>query len=334
MANKNTCTNPRKLRIGGRFCDLLDKYTSVISFSMDLVGSKQLAMIRKSLRGKAEFLFGKNTMLRKVLRDKIETHEKEEPEKANKLGSLLHLIEGNVGLLFHGLDVKALRDEVESQKLPSAAKVGIMAPCSVSVKAGPTGCDPTQTSFFQMMDIPTKINRGQVEIVSDVVVIKEGEKVGASQAALCAKLNITPFEFGPKAVKVYDNGDVYAATVLDITPDMIETGFKKALRKASALCMAADLPSGFTVPQYIYKAWQEVSKMLLATEQQGTTKLWQEYLDSFGSGGPAVGGGGGGDAGAAAAAPAEESEEEESDADAPAGGGLFGGSGSDSDSSS
>jgi len=327
-----TCNNPRKLRIGGRFCDLMDKYTNVISFGMDLVGSKQLAMIRKQLRGRAEFLFGKNTMLRKVLRDKIESHEKDEPEKAERLSSLLQLIEGNVGLLFHALDVKEIRDEVEAQKLPSAAKVGIIAPCSVSVKAGPTGCDPTQTSFFQMMDIPTKINRGQVEIVSDVVVIHEGDKVGASQAALCAKLSITPFEFGPKAVKVYDNGDVYAATVLDITPDMIETGFKKALRKASALCMAADLPSGFTVPQYIYKAWQEVSKMLLATETQGSTKHWQEYLDSFGSGGPAVGGGGAA-GGAAAEAPKEESEEEESD-DAPQGGGLFGGSDSDSDSSS
>jgi len=326
-----TISNPRKLRIGARFCDLMDKYTKVISFHMDLVGSKQLAMIRKDLRGKAEFLFGKNTMLRKVLRDKVESLSADEPDRAEKLGELVKLIEGNVGLLFHDTDVKEIRDLVESFTLPSAAKVGILAPCSVSVKAGPTGCDPTQTSFFQLMDIPTKINRGQVEIVSDVVVIQQGEKVGASQAALCAKLSITPFEFGPKAVNVYDDGDVYSADVLDITDDMIETGFKKALRKASALCMALELPNSLTVPQYIYKAWQEVSKMLLATGTEGSTKHWQTYLDSFGSGG----GGGGGAAGGAEAKEAEpeEEEEEESD-DAPAGGGLFGGSDSDSDSSS
>jgi len=326
-----TISNPRKLRIGKHFCDLLDNHTQVMSFSMNLVGSKQLAMIRKMLRGRATFLFGKNTMLRKVLRDKISSHEENEPEKAERLASLIELIKGNVGLLFHSEDVKQIRDTVEAQTLPCAAKVGIIAPCSVSVQAGPTGCDPTQTSFFQMMDIPTKINRGQVEIVSDVVVIRQGEKVGASQAALCAKMSITPFAFGPQAVNVYDNGDVYSAEVLDITPEMIETGFKKAIRKASALCMAAEYPSAFGVPQYIYKAWQEVSKMLLATETQDGTKHWQEYLDSFGSGGG--GGGAGGDAaGGAAAAPAEESEEEESADDAPAGGGLFGGSSDESSS--
>lgn len=327
-----TISNPRKLRIGARFCDLLDKYSKVVSFSMNLVGSKQLALIRKDLRGRAEFLFGKNTMLRKVLRDKIETHEKDEPEKAAKLGNLIELIEGNVGLLFHNEEVKAIRDFVEAQTIACTAKVGIVAPCAVMVKAGPTGCDPTQTSFFQMMDIPTKINRGQVEIVADVVVIQVGEKVGASQAALCSKMGITPFEFGPRAVKVYENGDVFSADVLDITSDMIEDGFKKALRKAAALCMALEVPSAFAVPQYIYKAWQEVSKMLLATETQDKTEHWQAYLDSFGSGG----GGGGGDAGAGggagAAAVVEEEEEEESSAAEPAGGGLFGGSGSDSSS--
>lgn len=331
MAPKKQITNPRKLRIGRRFCELIDKYPKVVSFSMDLVGSKQVAGIRQHLRGRAEFLFGKNTMLRKVLRDKINSHEQDEPEKAEKLQNMIELIQGNVGLLFHNLDVKEIRDEVEGETLPSAAKVGIIAPCAVSVQAGPTGCDPAQTSFFQMMDIPTKINRGQVEIVSDVVVIAKGERVGASQAALCAKLSITPFEFGPQAVTVYDNGDVYSADVLDITDDMIENGFKQALRKAAAVCMAAEVPSAFSVPQYIYKAWQEVSKMLLATETQGSTKHWQEYLDSFGSGGG--GGGGAADAGGAAAVVEEEEEEEESSAAAPAGGGLFGGGSSDESSS-
>merc|ERR1719495_1003813 len=174
-----------------------------------------------------------------------------------------------------------MRDLVEAQTLPCAAKVGIVAPCDVYVQAGPTGCDPTQTGFFQMMEIPTKINRGQVEIVSDVVVIKKGEKVGGSQAALCAKLNITPFAFGPQSVRVYDDGDVFSAEVLDITEEMIEQGFVKAVRKASALCMAMDLPNTLSVPHYIYKAWMGVAAMLLATETQEKTKHYQTYLDSF-----------------------------------------------------
>jgi len=270
----------------------MDDYPKVISFSMNLVGSKQLAIIRKLLRGKAEFLFGKNTMLRKVLRDKVDRDSAAEPEKAEKLSNMISLIEGNVGLLFHNQPVKEMRDLVEAQTIPCAAKVGIIAPCDVMVRAGPTGCDPTQTAFFQMMEIPTKINRGQVEIVSDVTVIKKGEKVGGSQAALCAKLSITPFAFGPQSVRVYDDGDVFSAEVLDITDEMIEQGFVSALRKASALCMAIDLPNAVAVPHYIYKAWTGVAAMMLATETQETTPHWDTYLKSFGSGG---GGGGGGE---------------------------------------
>lgn len=48
----------------------------------------------------------------------------------------------------------------------------------------------------QALNIPTKINKGTVEIVSDVKLIKAGEKVGGSEATLLAKLGIKPFSYG------------------------------------------------------------------------------------------------------------------------------------------
>jgi len=328
-------TNARKLRIGARFIDLMDKFTKAIAFSVDLVGSRQLALLRQKLRGRAEFIFGKNTMLRKVLRLKCDADKDDQPEKAEKLINLLALIEGNVGLLFFDSDIKAMRDEVEAETLPCAAKVGIVAPCDVMVSAGPTGCDPTQTAFFQLLEIPTKINRGQVEIVSDVVVIHKGTKVGASQASLCSKLGITPFEFGPIGQNVYDDGDVYSCEVLDITDEMIENGFTKAMRKASALCMGSGLPNTLTVPHYVYKAWQTVAKLMLGTETEEKTTHYQTYIDSFGGmGGGGGDGAGGAGAGAAAPAEAEKEETEEEESEASGGGGLFGGSSSSSEDDS
>ncbi len=47
-----------------------------------------------------------------------------------------------------------------------------------------------------MLNIPTKINKGTVEITSNVALIKAGEKVGASEATLLAKLGIKPFSYG------------------------------------------------------------------------------------------------------------------------------------------
>ena len=48
----------------------------------------------------------------------------------------------------------------------------------------------------QALNIPTKINKGCVEIVSDVHLIKASEKVGGSEATLLAKLGIKPFSYG------------------------------------------------------------------------------------------------------------------------------------------
>ena len=70
------------------------------------------------------------------------------------------------------------------------------------VPAGSTGMDPSQTSFFQALGIATKINKGTIEIVADVHLIKAGEKVGASQATLLAKLGVRPFKYGLQLLKV------------------------------------------------------------------------------------------------------------------------------------
>lgn len=56
--------------------------------------------------------------------------------------------------------------------------------------------------LLQALNIPTKINRGTVEIVSDVHLIKEGEKVGGSEATLLSKLGIRPFSYGLVLLKV------------------------------------------------------------------------------------------------------------------------------------
>lgn len=66
----------------------------------------------------------------------------------------------------------------------------------VKLTAGPTGLEPTQTSFFQALGIATKINKGSIEIISDVKLCTQGEKVGPSEAVLLTKMGIKPFAYG------------------------------------------------------------------------------------------------------------------------------------------
>ena len=71
----------------------------------------------------------------------------------------------------------------------------------------------------QVLNIPTKINKGTVEIVAPVELVKAGDKVGSSEAALLSKLNIRPFSYGLIVEKVRGNGDL---------PLLVDRGIERA----------------------------------------------------------------------------------------------------------
>merc|ERR1711963_324953 len=69
---------------------------------------------------------------------------------------------------------------------------GALAPLDVKVPAQATTLGPEKTSFFQALQIPTKITKGTIEILNEVNLIKEGERVGQSESTLLNMLNISP----------------------------------------------------------------------------------------------------------------------------------------------
>lgn len=49
--------------------------------------------------------------------------------------------------------------------------------------------------------------------------MKEGDKVGASEATLLNMLNISPFSYGLAVQMVYDSGTIFEPSILDIKPE-------------------------------------------------------------------------------------------------------------------
>jgi large subunit ribosomal protein LP0 len=54
------------------------------------------------------------------------------------------------------------------------------------VPAQNTGMGPEKTSFFQALSIPTKITKGTIEIISDVPLIKAGDRVSFRRGKVIA----------------------------------------------------------------------------------------------------------------------------------------------------
>jgi large subunit ribosomal protein LP0 len=314
----------RKTEYFNRMKELLASYSKCFIVSVDNVGSKQLQLTRQGLRGKAEVLMGKNTMMRKVIKDFVEENPGTPTEQ------LIECCKGNVGFVFTNNDLGEVREVLESNVRPAPAKVGSMAPSKVIVPAGPTGCDPGQTAFFQTLQIATKITRGQIEMVNDTDLIQEGEKVTASQAALLQKLGIEPFTYGLVLNAVYDNGSLFDAKVLDITDEVLAAKFSEALSVLASLSLAMGYPTQASVPHSIANAFKVVLSVTIGLDNYSFDKAdtYKEYLADPSKFAAASGGGGGGDGGEAAAEEEEEEEEEEAEI---GGGDMFGGGDDDGD---
>lgn len=314
----------RKAEYFERMKSLLSEYNKAFIVEVDNVGSKQLQMTRKELRGQAEILMGKNTMMRKVIKEFMDENPGSPVEK------LSDICRGNVGFIFTNGDLGAVRKVIESNTRPAPARVGAIAPCKVVVPAGPTGCDPGQTAFFQTLQIATKITRGQIEMVNDTDLIEAGDKVTASQAALLQKLSIEPFTYGLVLKNVYDNGSLFDAKVLDITDEVLAAKFCEALKTLASLSLAMGYPTQASVPHSVVNAYKAILSVTLQLENYSFKQAdeVEEYLKDpskfAGSGG---GGGSGAAAGGAAAAAKPEEKEEEEEMDLGGGMDMFGGEG-------
>jgi len=247
----------RKQAYFSKLGKLLEGYNKILIVGADNVGSNQMQKVRKALRGKAEVLMGKNTMVRKAIRGFAETNP--------KLQNVLPHIKNNVGLVFVKDDLSGVKKIISENKVAAPAKIGAIAPCDVIVPAGPTGLEPTQTSFLQALNIQSKISKGQVDIVQDVKIITEGQKVGSSESTFLAKLNIKPFAYGLSILTVYDEGSIYDAKVLDMTDEDIMAKFRSGVRNIAALSLATGIPTLASVPHSIIRGYKNVLAIGLAT---------------------------------------------------------------------
>jgi len=245
-------TRARKEVYFKKLRELLDTHNKCFLVFADNVGSKLMSDVRVALRGTATVCMGKNTMMRKVILDYCE----ENP--GSKWSAMSEHIVGNVGFIFVKDDMGAVQEVVENFVVPAPAKAGLLANCDVTVPAGPTGCDPSQTNYFQVMEIPTKIQRGQIEITNDVHLITTGDRVSAGQAALLNKLDIRPFSFGLIIRKVYDNGAVYDAKVLSLTDDVLISKFMSGVNRVAAVSLELGYPTLASIPHSLCNAFRHL----------------------------------------------------------------------------
>jgi len=290
---------------------LLKEYKSIFIVTVDNVSSQQMHEIRQSLRGEGVVLMGKNTMVRRALKGLINDYPEYE--------RLLPHVKGNVGFVFTNADLKDTREKILSNRVAAPARAGAVAPGDVYIPAGNTGMEPGKTSFFQALGVPTKIARGTIEITADLKLVEAGCKVGASEATLLNMLNISPFTYGMGIYQIYDGGNTFASSVLDIEESQLLKAFSSAIATIASISLAANFPTLPSVMHSVVNSYKKVLSIAIETAYE-----WEEIAelkdrianpDKYASSAPAAGAASSGGAAEAAPEAAKEEEKEESEDD-------------------
>merc|ERR1712156_1304012 len=183
-----------------------------------------------------------------------------------KLEALMNHIRGNVGFVFTKEDLVSVRDLLLAKKVKAPAKAGALAPLDVQVPAQNTGLGPEKTSFFQALNIPTKITKGTIEITNNVNLITAGDKVGMSEATLLNMLGISPSTYGLVVTKVYDSGSIFDPTILDITDEDLKAHVLAGIRNIAALSLKIGYPTVASVPHSIINGMKNCMALAAVTE--------------------------------------------------------------------
>ena len=237
-------------------------YPVVAVASIASLPSRNFGTIKKKIRGQAEIVFARHTLLKMAL-------EEARPETKELLSFL-----GNGGVLvFTKLPAFKLYKLFKQNKSKAAAKPGQIAPYDIVVQAGETSLAPGPVlTELKQAKIDAKIQGTKVVIAKDAVVAKKGEAISEQAAKILSKLGVMPMENGIDVKAVWENGLLYKQDVLDVDEVAFVESLKQAHASAVNLAVFAGILNETTVPLIIGKAAREANALQKLVDSKQTPK--------------------------------------------------------------
>jgi large subunit ribosomal protein L10 len=229
--------------------------------------------MRTNLRGKAEIIMLKNTLLKLAL---------EQAAKDRKgLDKLAPAVDGQCAIVTSSLNPFKLFKQLDATKTKMPAKGGETSPEDIEIKAGDTPFKPGPVvGELQKAGLPAAIEQGKVVIKKDKLLVKKGDKIPREVALVLSKLEIYPLTVGLDLHAAFEDGMVYQKDVLAVddvevlnrvrtaasgalnlsvliafpTKQNIQVMISKAHMDALNLAVNADIPNKETIQMMLAKA--------------------------------------------------------------------------------
>ncbi|RLG21226.1 50S ribosomal protein L10 [Candidatus Micrarchaeota archaeon] len=240
--------------------------------------SQQFQEIRKKLRGKAEIVVTKKSIIQRAI----------EESGIDKNKEFERYVEGPVGLIFSSEDPFKLSRSLKENKSRASAKEGMIAEKDIVVPAGETDipAGPALTEL-KMAKIDVKLDKGKIVITKDSTVAKAGDVISKEVANALNKLGIKPVEIWLHVKAFYQDGVVYPAEVLDIDEEKLFNDVTKAYKEALSLAFNIGYPTKDVVEIMLTQAHSKALSLAINAEIF-TKQSMEAILSKYGSRGKAL----------------------------------------------
>ena len=263
--------SPEKTEAVNSTVELLKKYDVIAAADLNKVSSSMLQDMRRQLRGTLDVKVVKNTLMRISMNQAGKTDS----------DSFMEAVAGPNVFLFTNGNPFRLAMDLEANKVKVFAKPGDIALTDIVISAGNTGLSPGPLiGKFGVLNVRTRIESGNIWVVSDTTVTKLGEPIIDDLADLLQRMGIRAAEMGLSIKAVYERGELIPgqSLILDmdeyrarlaqaigsvfqlavqtayVTPQTVTTILNKAATEARAVAIEAGYASKETVEDLIAKA--------------------------------------------------------------------------------
>jgi ribosomal protein L10 len=221
--------------------------TVLIASSKGLPGG-QFHSIKKNLRGKAEMIVVKKSLLLRA----IASVEK------GALQNLKDKIGSDIVLLFSNIDAFELSALLAENRSSARAKTGDIAPEDIKVEPGPTELLPGPAiSELGAVGLKVAVEGGKLTIKQGTTVVKKDEVINEKVSSVLGKLKIMPMKVGFIPTAAYDSKSdvVYFDIKIDKKGALEE--LRNAISKAFGFAVNIGYVAKETLSHFIMKAVQE-----------------------------------------------------------------------------
>ncbi|MEE6208726.1 50S ribosomal protein L10 [Salarchaeum sp. III] len=231
--------------------EIIESYDSIGVVNVAGIPSRQLQDMRRALHGSAELRMSRNTLLVRALE-----------EVDSGLEDLTEYVSDQVGLVGTNDNPFGLYKQLEASKTPAPINAGEVAPNDIVIPEGDTGVDPGPfVGELQQIGADARIQEGSIQVLSDSVVVEEGEVVSDDVANVLSELGIEPKEVGLDLRAVYSEGVLFMPDELAIDVDEYRADIQSAAAAARNLSVNAEYPTAQTAPTLLAKAAGEAKSL-------------------------------------------------------------------------